>query len=88
VTYPSNEEVGRVLGVSHATVSRYRSGDRFPELDVMARIAEIYDWSMDDQYKAKTRGTYANEFSSRVADRAALGALVQDATPDQQSPTR
>ncbi|MGC2853931.1 helix-turn-helix domain-containing protein [Novispirillum sp. DQ9] len=33
-------EMARRLKVSHATVSRYRDGDRVPEPDVMRRIVE------------------------------------------------
>jgi transcriptional regulator with XRE-family HTH domain len=87
-TPPSNEEVGRALAVSHASVSRYKSGDRYPELDTLARIAQIYGWSIDDQYKAKLAGTYADEFTRRVADRAPLGAVVENAPPHQQSDSR
>jgi len=87
MTAPSNEQIGQALEVSHAAVSRYRSGDRFPELDVMARIANLLDWSMDDQYKARQAGTYANEFSQRMAASPALGTLVEDAAPDQQAST-
>jgi transcriptional regulator with XRE-family HTH domain len=80
VTTPSNEAIGQQLGVSHATVSRYKSGDRFPELDVMAKIAELFDWTMDDQYKARQTGTFADEFNRRVrgmANSDSLGAVVQ-----------
>ncbi len=74
---PSNEEVGHRLGVSHATVSRYKSGDRFPTIDILAKIAEVYDWSIDDQYAARQKGTYANEFAERVAGDSAVGAVEQ-----------
>lgn len=83
MTAPSNDAVGRLLEVSHATVSRYKSGDRFPELDVLYRISTLFEWSIDDQYRARMNGTYADEFSKRVADHPALGAVVKDAAPDQ-----
>lgn len=73
---PSNESLGRLLGVSHATISRYRSGDRLPEIDVMGKIAAEFGWSMDDQYAARVSGDYAGEFERRVvavADRRAVG---------------
>lgn len=80
MTTPSNEAIGQQLGVSHATVSRYKSGDRFPELDVMAKIADLLNWTMDDQYKARQDGTFADEFNTRIrgmADRDPVGAVVQ-----------
>lgn len=86
MTTPSNETVGQLLGVSHASVSRYKSGDRLPELDVMAQVAQVFSWSLDEQYSARKNGTYADEFTERIntlADRPAVGTLVQEATPDQ-----
>jgi transcriptional regulator with XRE-family HTH domain len=89
VTGPSNEALGQLLGVSHAAISRYKSGDRFPDLDVLARIAELADWSMDDQYRARQNGTYSDEFGRRLA-RVALerGTVEQDAASDQQGGSR
>jgi transcriptional regulator with XRE-family HTH domain len=86
VTTPSNEAIGQQLGVSHATVSRYKSGDRFPELDVMAKIAELYDWTMDEQYAARQNGTFADEFNRRVrgvAGSDSVGAVVQAPSANQ-----
>lgn len=79
MTTPSNERIGRLFGVSHATISRYRSGDRFPELDTLGKIAEILDWSLDEQFKARQEGTWSDEFSRRVADGDSLGAVGQEA---------
>lgn len=83
MTAPSNEKVGKLLGVSHATVSRYRSGDRLPNIDVMGRIARILGWSMDDQYRAREAGSYATEFTLRVSDEPTVGAMGQTATTNQ-----
>lgn len=83
MTAPSNELVGQVLGVSHAAVSRYKSGDRLPTIDVMGKIAEVLGWSIDDQYAARQSGNYASEFAARVSNHAALGAVGQAATTDQ-----
>jgi transcriptional regulator with XRE-family HTH domain len=88
VTAPSNEAVGRWLGVSHATISRYRSGDRFPEMDVLARIAEKTGWTMDDQYAAYQKGTYPSEFAKRVSGHPSLGAMVENAASDLQGGSR
>ena len=85
---PSNEYVGQLLGVSHASVSRYKSGDRLPELDTMAQIAQVFAWPLDDQYQARQNGTYADEFAKRVnalADRPAVGTVVQEKAENQQA---
>lgn len=84
MTSPTNDEIGQLIGVTHATVSRYKSGDRLPTIDVMGQIAEAFKWSMDDQYAARQAGTYASEFSQRVAARAAVGALGENAATNQQ----
>lgn len=66
---PTNDALGELLGVSHAMVSRYRSGDRLPSIEVMDKIREVYGWSIDDQVAARNAGTYHEEFSALVASR-------------------
>jgi transcriptional regulator with XRE-family HTH domain len=66
----TNEELGELLGISHATVSRIKSGHRLPSLGVMDKIRELYGWSIDDQTDARNGDTYAIEFNQRVANRA------------------
>lgn len=80
----SNDSLGKELGVTHATISRYRSGDRLPTLDIMATIAAQFGWSLDDQYKARQNGNYQREFESRVVDVADRRTLGKDAAEDQQ----
>jgi transcriptional regulator with XRE-family HTH domain len=58
----SNTALGELLGVSHATVSRIRSGDRNPGLDVMIQIAKLTGWSIDDQVKARDLDAYPTCF--------------------------
>jgi transcriptional regulator with XRE-family HTH domain len=74
---PTNEELAELLEVSHATVSRIRSGDRLPSLAVMDRIRTLLNWSLDDQADARTRGVYHEQFCKRVDQ----GALNRDAQP-------
>lgn len=83
MTAPSNERIGQLLGVSHASVSRYKSGDRLPTIEVMGKIAETLKWSMDDQFAARQAGTYAREFVARLPDDSTLGAVGKDAAKDQ-----
>lgn len=65
-TSPTNEALGELLGISHATVSRIKSGHRLPSLEVMDKIRELYGWSLDDQTDARNEGTYAERFQAIV----------------------
>lgn len=69
----SNIKLGELLGLSHASVSRYRSGDRLPSSGVMAQISRLTGWTMDSQYKARDEGTYPAEF-----DKAFAGVAFED----------
>lgn len=85
---PTNEKVGQEIGVSHATVSRYRSGSRHPEIATMSEIADKFKWSIDDQYAAQQSGEYAREFEIRVVSELGRRSVVEDAAPDQQGGAR
>lgn len=65
-TSPTNEELAGLLGVSHATVSRIRSGDRLPSLQVMQKIREEFGWTLDEQTDARNAGNYAEHFCRTV----------------------
>lgn len=60
----SNTKLGELLDLSHASVSRIRSGDRLPSLKVMSVIAGLTGWSLDDQQTARTTNTYAEQFEA------------------------
>lgn len=62
----TNEALGELLGISHATVSRIKSGHRLPSLEVMDKIRELYGWSLDDQTDARNAGTYHTGFLAVV----------------------
>lgn len=49
----SNSELGRRLGVSHATISRIRSGTRAPSYPLMKRIARLVDWDVTEQVEVR-----------------------------------
>lgn len=51
----TNEALGVQLGVSHATVSRWRSGDRIPSPVVMVKISRLLGWALEDQIMAAER---------------------------------
>lgn len=63
----SNVDVGEVLDVAHTTVSRYRSGDRIPSLDVMLKIAEEYNWDLTLQALSKKVGRWHEGFEAALA---------------------
>lgn len=86
MTEPSNVTLGARLGVSHATVSRWRSGDRLPELANMQKINKELGWSLDDQVAARDSGKYASEFSRRIGILESgdpVGAVGKEAPADQ-----
>lgn len=64
----TNQQVADDLGVTHSMVSRIRSGDRIPSLDVMLTI-HSWGWGLEKQALAKTLGTYAEEFEKLLAAR-------------------
>ena len=50
------EEMGRMLGVSHVSVSRYRNGLRRPEWDILARIIKVTQGAVTpNDFLPKTR---------------------------------
>lgn len=58
----TNKQVGADLFVSHATVSRIRSGDRLPSIDLMLQIEKVTRWKLDRQIRARQDGSYAAKF--------------------------
>lgn len=71
----SNTELGGLLGISHASVSRIRSGHRNPSIAVMSKIATLTGWEVGNQIEARGTGTYPEEFEEAVS-RLDLGSLV------------
>lgn len=43
----SQTEIGLILNVSQKTVSNYELGNRFPDEDMLNKIAELFDVSVD-----------------------------------------
>lgn len=58
----TNRRVGEDLGVSHATISRIRSGDRVPSLALMGKVEKLTRWKLDRQVRARLEGKYADQF--------------------------
>ena len=44
----SAAEFAEALGMSRSTISRWDSGERFPSIDVLWRIADFFDISLDE----------------------------------------
>lgn len=79
----SNAKLGVLLDLTHASVSRIRSGDRLPSTDVMATISRLTGWTMDEQYECRTNGTYAEKFDAAFMGANYEGLLQQ--VPAQRS---
>lgn len=70
VVVTTNIEVAERIGLSHSSVSRIRSGDRLPSIDVMANIAESYGWDFTSQVHSRQAGTYADDFEAVISGAA------------------
>lgn len=72
----TNVDVGKEIGMSHAAVSRIRSGHRLPSIPVMRRIAEAYEWGVADQIESRdTTWSYAEAFERVLVAR--YGAIEE-----------
>lgn len=63
---PTHDQVAKLLHLTVATVSRLRSGDRFPSIWTMKTINDLLDWSLDAQSDARAGRTWTTEFNSRL----------------------
>lgn len=66
----TNVAIAEKLGVDHSTVSRIRSGQRYPSRELMRRISEAFGWKVVFQLELlPDRGRnmhYAHEFEKKV----------------------
>jgi transcriptional regulator with XRE-family HTH domain len=64
----TNTQVAADIGQDYTTVSRYRSGQRLPSLEVMLAIEKAYHWSVQDQAMAAQHGRpeYARQFEAAL----------------------
>lgn len=74
----TNREIGERIGLSVASVSRLRSGERTPSLDVMVLIEKEYGFTVQQQVDAREidRGRDGNPAYAQALTRA----IEQDAT--------
>lgn len=60
------EGLAAALGVSLATISRLRSGDRRPSMALMSRIEKELGWSIETQARAWINGNWHLKFETRI----------------------
>lgn len=75
----SNSQIGSDVGLDYTTVSRIRSGQRLPSIDVMVEIERCYDWPVADQVKARGNENYDEQFEHILVLR--FGATSDASTP-------
>jgi transcriptional regulator with XRE-family HTH domain len=73
----TNKEIAEILKLDHTTVSRYRSGDRVPSLDVLLDIATEFNWDLVQQAISRKADTWARDFEEIL--RARHGEVEDDA---------
>lgn len=68
----TNAAVGELIGLTHAGVSRIRSGERLPSITVMQAIAEHFSWDLSAQAVTRAKGgkRYSEEFERAIKRRA------------------
>lgn len=64
----SNVELGELIGLSHSSASRVRSGQRAPGYRVMLAIARVFKWPFEEQVAVldKSRAKYGAQLEERV----------------------
>lgn len=65
----TNQRVAEALGITHSAVSRIRSGDRLPSLQLVRRISNVLNWPVDEQVSTLDPGTYAAAFEDLLSRR-------------------
>jgi transcriptional regulator with XRE-family HTH domain len=65
----TNVQVAEDIGQDYTTVSRYRSGQRLPSLEVMLAIERAYGWTVQQQAVAAnaSREEYAVGFEAALS---------------------
>lgn len=65
----SNPRVAADLGISESMVSRIRSGDRLPSIQLVRKIATVYGWPVAEQIEDLDPGRYAVAFEDLLRRR-------------------
>jgi len=67
----SNPEVAALLHLDFTFVSRLRTGQRQPSITTLAKVREIFGWSIDEQVDAILADDYHIQFESQIDTYAA-----------------
>lgn len=59
-------ELAAVLGVTASTISRLRSGDRNPSIELMRKIESLLGWSVGEQASLVALDEYRTELDRRM----------------------
>lgn len=65
----TNQRVADELGVSHSAISRIRSGDRLPSLQLVRVIEAKFGWPVAKQIETLDPRYYAAEFEAILSKR-------------------
>lgn len=79
----TNKDISEKLSLDHTTVSRYRSGDRRPSLDIIIKIAEEFNWDMSLQALSLKNNVWHEGFEARLVD--LYGEVADDAPAEATS---
>lgn len=58
--------VMETIGIRPSMIYKIKQGNRYPSFKVMQRIAEEYNWSVNEQVTARAEGSYAKKFGSII----------------------
>ncbi len=78
----TNEEIGKLIGLSYSAVSRLRRGERLPSVGVMVAISDQLGWSVDEQVTTRVVGG-ADEYAKALNER--LEAKIDNTVFDSRS---
>jgi len=67
----TNQQVADDIGITHSAVSRIRSGDRLPSIQLVRKIAATYGWPVEQQIEDLDPARYAVAFEAVLAKRYA-----------------
>jgi transcriptional regulator with XRE-family HTH domain len=65
----TNEEIGKLIGLSHSAVSRLRRGERLPSIQVMLNVQDVFGWAITDQIWVRSyagAGGYGQAFNDEL----------------------